>query len=106
MLADVDAGSDTPSLVGKVLRWRKEDPLTGMYEPPLPYSTSHPISWRSLVLSGRHKPIIGADSLEIEGAAFPKPGNLPRKPQVFIDYQSRSGAIQRSYPSPLLMDCH
>ncbi|KAK7057180.1 Phosphomevalonate kinase [Favolaschia claudopus] len=30
MLADVDAGSDTPSLVGKVLRWRKEDPLTGM----------------------------------------------------------------------------
>jgi len=26
MLADVDAGSDTPSLVGKVLRWRKEDP--------------------------------------------------------------------------------
>ncbi|KAL0576662.1 phosphomevalonate kinase [Marasmius crinis-equi] len=25
MLADVDAGSDTPSLVGKVLQWRKED---------------------------------------------------------------------------------
>jgi len=24
MLADVDAGSDTPSLVGKVLKWRKE----------------------------------------------------------------------------------
>ncbi|KAJ7783191.1 phosphomevalonate kinase [Mycena metata] len=27
MLADVDAGSDTPSLVGKVLKWRKEDSL-------------------------------------------------------------------------------
>ncbi|KAF9042871.1 Phosphomevalonate kinase [Rhodocollybia butyracea] len=26
MLADVDAGSDTPSLVGKVLAWRKNDP--------------------------------------------------------------------------------
>ncbi|KAF8577737.1 phosphomevalonate kinase [Ramaria rubella] len=26
MLADVDAGSDTPSLVGKVLMWRREDP--------------------------------------------------------------------------------
>ena len=26
MLADVDAGSDTPSLVGKVLKWRKENP--------------------------------------------------------------------------------
>ncbi|KAL0066272.1 phosphomevalonate kinase [Marasmius tenuissimus] len=26
ILADVDAGSDTPSLVGKVLKWRKEDP--------------------------------------------------------------------------------
>ncbi|GJE94467.1 phosphomevalonate kinase [Phanerochaete sordida] len=26
MLADVDAGSDTPSLVGKVLKWRKERP--------------------------------------------------------------------------------
>ncbi|KAF9268879.1 Phosphomevalonate kinase [Marasmius fiardii PR-910] len=25
MLADVDAGSDTPSLVGKVLQWRKQD---------------------------------------------------------------------------------
>ncbi|KAH8107929.1 Phosphomevalonate kinase [Cristinia sonorae] len=25
MLADVDAGSDTPSLVGKVLRWRKDN---------------------------------------------------------------------------------
>jgi phosphomevalonate kinase len=25
VLADVDAGSDTPSLVGKVLKWRKED---------------------------------------------------------------------------------
>ncbi|KAJ7462321.1 ribosomal protein S5 domain 2-type protein [Mycena galericulata] len=28
MLGDVDAGSDTPSLVGKVLKWRKEDSLT------------------------------------------------------------------------------
>ncbi|KAF5321229.1 hypothetical protein D9619_001788 [Psilocybe cf. subviscida] len=27
MLADVDAGSDTPSLVGKVLKWRKEKNL-------------------------------------------------------------------------------
>ncbi|GLB37054.1 putative GHMP kinase family. Mevalonate kinase subfamily protein [Lyophyllum shimeji] len=26
MLADVDAGSDTPSLVGKVLKWRNENP--------------------------------------------------------------------------------
>ncbi|KAF8070130.1 phosphomevalonate kinase [Lyophyllum atratum] len=26
MLADVDAGSDTPSLVGKVLKWRAENP--------------------------------------------------------------------------------
>ncbi len=25
MLADVDAGSDTPSLIGKVLKWRKEN---------------------------------------------------------------------------------
>ena len=30
MLADVDAGSDTPSLVGKVLKWRKEDATTGV----------------------------------------------------------------------------
>ncbi|TBU31556.1 phosphomevalonate kinase [Dichomitus squalens] len=29
MLADVDAGSDTPSLVGKVLKWRKENPEEG-----------------------------------------------------------------------------
>ncbi|KAF7288656.1 Ferrochelatase, mitochondrial [Mycena chlorophos] len=28
MLADVDAGSDTPSLVGKVLKWRKDDSST------------------------------------------------------------------------------
>ncbi|KAF7321306.1 Phosphomevalonate kinase [Mycena kentingensis (nom. inval.)] len=28
MLADVDAGSDTPSLVGKVLKWRKDDSKT------------------------------------------------------------------------------
>jgi len=28
MLADVDAGSDTPSLVGKVLQWRKEDQIS------------------------------------------------------------------------------
>src|SRR6478735_7303976 len=26
LLADVDAGSDTPSLVGKVLKWRKDNP--------------------------------------------------------------------------------
>ena len=32
MLADVDAGSDTPSLVGKVLKWRKEDSKTGQFE--------------------------------------------------------------------------
>lgn len=31
MLADVDAGSDTPSLVGKVLKWRKESPAEGEY---------------------------------------------------------------------------
>lgn len=30
VLADVDAGSDTPSLVGKVLKWRKENPESGM----------------------------------------------------------------------------
>lgn len=29
MLADVDAGSDTPSLVGKVLRWRRENATEG-----------------------------------------------------------------------------
>ncbi|KAJ6625633.1 phosphomevalonate kinase [Mycena sp. CBHHK59/15] len=28
MLADVDAGSDTPSLVGKVLKWRNDDSVT------------------------------------------------------------------------------
>jgi hypothetical protein len=28
-LADVDAGSDTPSLVGKVLKWRRERPEEG-----------------------------------------------------------------------------
>lgn len=29
MLADVDAGSDTPSLVGQVLKWRKDDNTKG-----------------------------------------------------------------------------
>lgn len=29
MLADVDAGSDTPSLVGKVLKWRQESSEMG-----------------------------------------------------------------------------
>lgn len=44
MLADVDAGSDTPSLVGKVLKWRKEDSKTGMTRNVLPPPPStHPI---------------------------------------------------------------
>lgn len=30
MLGDVDAGSHTPSLVGKVLAWRKSKPEEGM----------------------------------------------------------------------------
>ena len=30
MLADVDAGSDTPSLVGKVLKWRKDNGTQGL----------------------------------------------------------------------------
>lgn len=30
MLADVDAGSDTPSLVGKVLKWRSEKATEGI----------------------------------------------------------------------------
>lgn len=30
MLADVDAGSDTPSLVGKVLQWRKDKSSEGV----------------------------------------------------------------------------
>lgn len=29
MLADVDAGTDTPSFVGKVLAWRKDKPEEG-----------------------------------------------------------------------------
>jgi phosphomevalonate kinase len=29
MLADVDAGSDTPSLVGKVLKWRSSNQEEG-----------------------------------------------------------------------------
>ena len=37
MLADVDAGSDTPSLVGKVLKWRKENPEEGQSNPYLPF---------------------------------------------------------------------
>jgi phosphomevalonate kinase len=31
VLADVDAGSDTPRLVGKVLKWRKENSEAGEY---------------------------------------------------------------------------
>lgn len=34
MLADVDAGSDTPSLVGKVLKWRKDNRSQGQCFPP------------------------------------------------------------------------
>lgn len=30
MLADVDAGSHTPSMVGKVLQWRKANPDQGL----------------------------------------------------------------------------
>ena len=33
MLADVDAGSDTPSLVGKVLKWRSEKKAEGWVLP-------------------------------------------------------------------------
>jgi len=33
MLADVDAGSDTPSLVGQVLKWRKESGAHGDLSP-------------------------------------------------------------------------
>ena len=29
LLADVDAGSHTPTLVGKVLAWRKNNPIEG-----------------------------------------------------------------------------
>lgn len=29
VLADIDAGSDTPSFVGKVLKWRKDNPEAG-----------------------------------------------------------------------------
>lgn len=29
MLADVDAGTDTPAAVGKVLSWKKSDPQKG-----------------------------------------------------------------------------
>lgn len=43
MLADVDAGSDTPSFVGKVLAWRRNDPSNGQFQspptfPPSPFS--------------------------------------------------------------------
>jgi phosphomevalonate kinase len=31
MLADVDAGSDTPSLVGKVLKWRAAEKADGAF---------------------------------------------------------------------------
>lgn len=41
MLADVDAGSDTPSLVGKVLKWRKEKSIEGKscLSPPCSYNS-------------------------------------------------------------------
>lgn len=32
LLADVDAGTDTPSFVGKVLQWRKDKPEEGALE--------------------------------------------------------------------------
>lgn len=35
ILADVNAGSDTPSLAGKVLKWRASSPADGMYGPVL-----------------------------------------------------------------------
>lgn len=33
ILADVDAGSNTPSMVGKVLAWQKASPIQGMHFP-------------------------------------------------------------------------
>jgi phosphomevalonate kinase len=32
LLADVDAGSDTPSMASKVLKWRKESGNEGKYQ--------------------------------------------------------------------------
>ncbi|KIJ39909.1 hypothetical protein M422DRAFT_257232 [Sphaerobolus stellatus SS14] len=37
MLGDVDAGSDTPSLVGKVLKWRRESAERGELNTPIAY---------------------------------------------------------------------
>jgi phosphomevalonate kinase len=41
MLADVDAGSDTPSLVGKVLKWRKEKSIEGKSDFKCLWSSSY-----------------------------------------------------------------
>jgi phosphomevalonate kinase len=49
MLADVDAGSDTPSLVGKVLKWRKAE------------STQGQPSYPGLCLNQRHLSLMSDD---------------------------------------------
>jgi len=56
MLADVDAGSDTPSLASKVLKWRKESGVQGdfflyhyrMEIKPLTYLYLADILWREI----------------------------------------------------------
>jgi phosphomevalonate kinase len=59
ILADVDAGSDTPSLAGKVLKWRASSPADGMY---FQYSVLGCISHTVFTADGLWADIAGANN--------------------------------------------
>src|ERR1700722_219960 len=67
MLADVDAGSDTPSLVGKVLKWRKDYTPEGTQTSLLRASwLKNPCSSRPLDILGPMESVLGEQPHETD----------------------------------------
>lgn len=76
LLADVDAGSDTPSLVGQVLKWRSEQPILSACKIPLcrlsiglltrlvvNYHYSNKVVNTGMKLSGRTSKLLSASKI-------------------------------------------
>lgn len=87
MLADVDAGTDTPSFVGRVLKWRKENPEEGesMFR-PVTWWRCDRVAWCGTVIlracRGSRTPrrILASDApatTEVETTPFPSIALFP-----------------------------
>ncbi|CDZ97430.1 phosphomevalonate kinase [Phaffia rhodozyma] len=98
LLADVDAGSDTPSLVGKVLKWKKDNPSQDSWSTIDGFNDDLASQIRALGRLAASDPVSYETAVQdfIRKPAEPSSSNSQPFIKIFQSIQAASQSIRRS----------